>query len=199
LVILRRPFSVIVTGSFSASFSKVVRFFEPGGRPPARVAGLALLEAGVARRLAVTRLTIPLRPGRHFVLSAPGFVLAKNPEVINIKIASIVLKSLFRCYSIAIRLLGPKKFVDRRKNSVDPPSNEFRIQPADLALYFLTQTGRTGGKNAIFAVLADLAQQRLSQGFAVRRFSAGTGCAELAQDRADGITTSCGFLSIYAN
>jgi hypothetical protein len=33
LVILRRPFSVIVTGSFSAPFSKVVRFFEPGGRP----------------------------------------------------------------------------------------------------------------------------------------------------------------------
>jgi hypothetical protein len=37
----------------------------------------------------------------------------------------------------------------------------------------------------------------VSQGFAVRRFSAGTGCAELEQDRADGITTSCGFLSIY--
>jgi hypothetical protein len=34
LVILRRrPFSVIVTVSFSASFSRVVRFFEPGGRP----------------------------------------------------------------------------------------------------------------------------------------------------------------------
>jgi hypothetical protein len=34
LVILRRrPFSVIVTGSFGASFSRVVRFFEPGGRP----------------------------------------------------------------------------------------------------------------------------------------------------------------------
>jgi hypothetical protein len=28
-----RPSSVIVTGSFSASFSRVVRFFEPGGRP----------------------------------------------------------------------------------------------------------------------------------------------------------------------
>jgi hypothetical protein len=33
LVILRRPFSLIVTGSFSASFSKVVRFFERDGRP----------------------------------------------------------------------------------------------------------------------------------------------------------------------
>jgi len=34
LVILRRrPFSVTVTVSLSASFSKVVRFFEPGGRP----------------------------------------------------------------------------------------------------------------------------------------------------------------------
>src|SRR5208282_4433460 len=70
LVILRRrPFSVIVTVSFSASFSRVVRFFEPGG-PSTRVAGLALLEADVARRLAVTHLIIALRPGRHLVLSA---------------------------------------------------------------------------------------------------------------------------------
>jgi hypothetical protein len=47
-------------------------------------------------------------------------------------------KSSFHCYSIAIRLLGPFKFVDRRKNSVDPPRNEFRIQPVDPALYFFT-------------------------------------------------------------
>jgi hypothetical protein len=53
-------------------------------------------------------------------------------------------------------LLGPFKFVDRQKNSIDPPSNEFRLQPADLALYFLTQTGQSGGKNAIFAVLRKL-------------------------------------------
>src|SRR5271155_5873972 len=28
-------------------------------------------------------------------------------------------------FSVVIRLLGPFKFVDPRKNSVDPPSNEF--------------------------------------------------------------------------
>jgi hypothetical protein len=50
-------------------------------------------------------------------------------------------KIRFHCYSIVIPLLGPSKFVDRSKNSIDPPSNEFRIQPTDLMLYFLTQTG----------------------------------------------------------
>jgi len=29
------------------------------------------------------------------------------------------------CFSLVIRLFGPLKFVDRSKNSVDPPSNEF--------------------------------------------------------------------------
>ena len=38
------------------------------GRPPARVAGLALLEAGMPRRLAVTYLVVVLRPGRHVAL-----------------------------------------------------------------------------------------------------------------------------------
>jgi hypothetical protein len=53
-------------------------------------------------------------------------------------------------------LLDPSKFVDRQKNFIDPPSNEFLLQPADLALYFLTQTDQSGGKNAIFAVLRGL-------------------------------------------
>src|SRR5271166_4988866 len=49
-------------------------------------------------------------------------------------------KIVFRCYSIVIPLLGLLKYVARRKNSVDPPRNEFRIQPADLVLYFLMRT-----------------------------------------------------------
>src|SRR6516162_11692161 len=48
----RWPFSVIVTGSFSASFNNVVRSFE----------------ARISRRLAVTHLVIALRPGRHSFL-----------------------------------------------------------------------------------------------------------------------------------
>jgi hypothetical protein len=76
--------------------------------------------------------------------------------IVKIEIAFSRNKISFYCYSIVIPLLGPLKFVDRRKNSIDPPRNEFRIQPVDLALYFLTQTGRSGGKNAIFAVLGRL-------------------------------------------
>jgi hypothetical protein len=37
---------------------------------PARIAGLALLEAGTARRLAITHLVITLRPGRHVARSS---------------------------------------------------------------------------------------------------------------------------------
>src|SRR6516165_5194888 len=67
LVILRRrPFSVIFIGWFGASFSQVFRT----RRPPTRAAGLAVLETGLPRRLAVAHPIIALRPGRHFVLSA---------------------------------------------------------------------------------------------------------------------------------
>ena len=50
LVILRRqPFSVTVTGLFSASVGKSPGFRTD--RPPARADGLSLLETGVPRRL----------------------------------------------------------------------------------------------------------------------------------------------------
>jgi hypothetical protein len=66
----------------------------------------------------------------------------------------IALESFFHCYSIAIGLLGPEKFVDRRKNSVDRPRNEFRIQPLDLVLYFSRKLTDSGAKTRFFAVLA---------------------------------------------
>jgi hypothetical protein len=42
-----------------------------------------------------------------------------------------------------------------------------------------------------------LAQQRLGRGLGWRRLGAAADSAELVQDGADGITTSCEFLSIY--
>jgi len=74
--------------------------------------------------------------------------------------AFVVLNSLFHCYSIVIRLLGLAKFVDRRKNSIDPPSNEFRIQPVDPVYIFSPKPADPGGKNAIFAVLASVSARR---------------------------------------
>src|SRR5271166_1452321 len=83
-------------------------------------------------------------------------------------------KIVFRCYSIVIPLLGLLKYVARRKNSVDPPRNEFRIQPADLVLYFLMRTAGFEAKNAIFAVLAPVRscrRRRLGDcGFPERRW-----------------------------
>src|SRR5208282_2889526 len=99
-------------------------------RPPARVAGLALLEAGVARRLAVTHFVIALRPGRHLVLSAFTGVWYKGKFCIYQYVnCDCRTKIVFRCYSIDIRLLGLKKSVDRRKDSVDPRRNEFASNP----------------------------------------------------------------------
>src|SRR5208282_3172880 len=137
LVILRRrPSSVIVTGSFS----KVVRIFQPGGRPRG-LPGWPFLKPTFSYKakcgFCQYRKLRPALTGRvRFCASV--FVVLKP------------LRLLFDCYSIVSPLLGPSKFVDRRKNSVDPPSNEFYIQPVDLALYFLTRTGRSAGKNADF-------------------------------------------------
>jgi hypothetical protein len=58
----------------------------------------------------------------------------------------------WRVFSVVIPLLGRKKFVDRRKNSIDPPSNEFRIQPVDFREYFLPRSGLSRAEIAIFAV-----------------------------------------------
>src|SRR5271166_2756987 len=107
LVILRRrPFSVIVTDSFSASFSRVVRFFEPGGRP-ARVAGLALLEAGIARRLAVTHFVIAPRPRSAFCpLSITGVWYKEKCVICQYRNCVCRTKIAFRCYSIVDRDRG---------------------------------------------------------------------------------------------
>src|SRR5262252_9269536 len=53
---------------------------------------------------------------------------------------------------VVIRLLGRPKFVDRRKNSVVPSSNEFGIQPVDPARLFLPANRPMPRKVAIFAV-----------------------------------------------
>jgi len=49
VILWRQPFSVTVTGLFSPSVGKSPGFRTV--RPPARAAGLALLETGVPRRL----------------------------------------------------------------------------------------------------------------------------------------------------
>src|SRR5271165_2254913 len=84
LVILRRrPFSVTVTGSFQRVVQQGRQVFRTG-RPPARVAGLALLEAGTPRRFAVTHLVIALRPGRHSIFSRlPGLDIAERKTIVN--------------------------------------------------------------------------------------------------------------------
>src|SRR5215472_14253527 len=71
LVTCRRfPFSVTVTFSLSAAASNAGRFF---ARPAARVAGLALLEAGVHWRLAVVR--------RLFALEQTSCPLGSSPHI----------------------------------------------------------------------------------------------------------------------
>src|SRR5271157_540743 len=73
LVILRAP---TVLGDRQRVVQQRRQVFRTA-RTPARVAGLALLEARTSRRLAVTHLVIALRPGRHSVLSRlPGLDIA---------------------------------------------------------------------------------------------------------------------------
>src|SRR5438105_15746858 len=59
------PFSVTMTGSFSASLSSVVTFLPPDGRPRG-LPDWPFRETGMLRRLAIAHLVITLLFKRHW-------------------------------------------------------------------------------------------------------------------------------------
>jgi hypothetical protein len=58
-----------------------------------------------------------------------------------------------RRISVVIRLLWQLEFVDRVRNSVVPPSNEFAAQAVEMPPFFISPPASSAAKNAIFAVL----------------------------------------------
>ena len=65
-----------------------------------------------------------------------------------------------RQISVAIRLLRHLKFVDRPKNSVDPPRSEFDTQALEIQLSSAPSPAPFSPENAIFAVISGAAGMR---------------------------------------
>jgi hypothetical protein len=63
-------------------------------------------------------------------------------------------------FSVVFRLFGPVEFVDRMKNSIDPPRNEFDVQAFEITLSSASRLARFCPKNAIFAVLIEATAPR---------------------------------------